>query len=246
MKILLPIARAADPARRVRLTPDGQLDESAISWVINPLDEIALEQAVQWRERGQVTEIVAVSVGPAAYEEQLRAALARGADRAILVVTDGPLDARQVSHFLAALVCREQPDLVLTGDLTSDDRQAGPRLAGLLTWPLATQAMRIGLRPGSMSVTCETDTGLETLDLTLPAVVTVSQWLAAPRLLSLFAIVQARAKSVEGVPADELGPRTASQVMLVSLGAAGARPPVRMVADVAELITALREEARVI
>ena len=246
MKILLPIARVPDPAGRVRLTLDGRLDESAMSWVINPLDEIALEQAVQWREAGLVTEIVAVSVGLEACEEQLRAALARGADRAILVVTDAPLDARHISQLLAAVARREQPDLILAGDLISDDRQMGPRLAGGLGWPLATQAMQLELRPGSLNTVCETDTGRESLDLTLPAVVTVSQWLAAPRLLSLFAIVQARSKSVERVSADELGPRSAPQVTLVGLEPPPLRPPVRMVADVEELLTALREEARVI
>lgn len=250
MKILVPIKRVPDPYVRIRLTPEGRLDVSTLKWVASPVDEVALEEAVRIRERGAIVEIVAVSVGSVACEETLRAALARGADRALLILDDGPTDPGVVAHLLAAVARREQPDLILLGREAPDDNcgETGPRLAALLAVPQVTFATQLTLTADGAEarVTRETDSERETLTVSLPAVITVNLHLNQPRLLPLPAIIKARAKPLEHIPAQELGPRPAARVTVVNLEPPPPRARGRMVADVDALITALREEARVI
>ena len=250
MKILVPVKRVPDPYGRVRLTPDGQIDDSDIKWVINPFDEIALEEAVRLRERGVEVEIVAVGIGDAAWEEQMRTALAMGADRAILVLDNGPTDPRVVSHLLAAVFQRERPDLVLMGKQAIDDdfNQTGQRLAALLNLPQATFASKIDLSSdGSHArVTREVDAGRETLEVTLPAVLTTDLRLNEPRYVALPAIIRARTKPLERIDVSELGARPAAAITVLKQEAPPPRKAGRKVGSVDELIAALRDEARVI
>ncbi|HZO89589.1 MAG TPA: electron transfer flavoprotein subunit beta/FixA family protein [Chthonomonadaceae bacterium] len=250
MRILVPIKRVPDPYGRVRLTPDGQVDTSDITWVINPFDEIALEEAVRLRERGIEAQIVAVGIGSAAWEEQLRAALAMGADRALLVLYEAPADPGVISHLLAAVCRRESPDLVLMGKQAIDDdcNQVGQRLAALLGWPQATfaSAVEISADGAHARVTREVDAGRETLEVALPAVITADLRLNQPRYVALPAIIKARAKPLERLPASELGPCPPARVHVLKLETPPPRKPGRKVHSVDELIAALRDEARVI
>ena len=250
MKILVPIKRVPDPYGKVRLTSDGQIDESDLKWVINPFDEIALEEAVRMRERTANVEIVAVCVGPPVWEEQLRTALAMGADRALLILDEGPTDPGVIGHLLAGFCRQENPDLVLMGKQAIDDdfNQTGQRLAALLGWPQATFASQVELAPdgGKARVTREVDNGRETLEVTLPAVITTDLRLNEPRYVALPAIIKARNKPLLRMESSELGPRPQAQVLVHSLEAPQARKAGRKVGSVDELITALREEARVL
>ena len=250
MQILVPIKRVPDPYGRIRLTAEGQIDESDIKWVINPFDEIALEEAVRLREKGTQVEIVAVSIGGAACEEQLRAALAMGADRALHILDEEPTDSGVISHLLAAVCRRENPEIVLLGKQAIDDdcNQVGQRLAALLQWPQATFASQLELAPdGSKArVTREVDAGRETLEVTLPAVLTTDLRLNEPRYVALPAIIKARSKPLQRLDVTELGVRPAATITLLKMEAPAPRKAGRKVGSVDELITALREEARVI
>ena len=250
MKILVPVKRVPDPYGRVRLTPDGQIDAADIKWVLNPFDEIALEEAVRLRERGAYVEIVAVGIGGAEWEETLRTALAMGADRAVLVLDDAPADPGVISHLLAAVFRREQAELVLMGKQAIDDdfNQTGQRLAALLGLPQATFASKIELAPdgGTARVTREVDAGRETLDVTLPAVLTTDLRLNEPRYVALPAIIRARAKPLERLEAAELGPRPAARIAVLKRETPPPRRAGRRVGSVDELLAALREEAKVI
>src|SRR5579863_936903 len=189
MKILIPVKRVPDRYGRVRLTADGRIDESDTRWVLNPFDEIALEEAVRLRERGADVEIVAVGIGGAAWEEQMRVALAMGADRAILVLDDAPTDPGVIAHLLAAVYARENPDLVLMGKQAIDDdyNQIGQMLAARLGIPQATFASKIELSADgkTATVTREVDAGREMLQVTLPAVLTTDLRLNEPRYVAL-------------------------------------------------------------
>ena len=250
MKILVPLKRVPDPYGRVTLDAAGQIDTSDVKWVINPFDEIALEEAVRLREGGLDIEIAAASVGDAAWEEQLRAALAMGADRAILVQHEGATDAGVISHLLASLVRRENPDLILMGKQATDDdcNQTGQRLAALLGLPQATFASKIEIAPDGKTarVIREVDAGRETLSVTLPAVLTTDLRLNEPRYVALPAIIKARAKPLQRIPAEELGAVPAIRLSVLRLEAPPPRKPGRRIASVDELLDALRNEARVI
>lgn len=258
MKILVPIKRVPDPYGRVRLTTDGTLDTSDIKWVINPFDEIALEEAVRVRERGTASsvEIVAVTVGPAIWEEQLRTALAMGADRAIHILDEEPSDPTIVSAALASVCRTELPDMVVMGKQAIDDdaSQTGPRLAALLGWPQACFASKIELQPGSdaetaastATVTREIDSGRETLQVRLPAVITADLRLNEPRYVALPAIIRARSKPIQRVDIDSLGPRPASRIHIVKLESPPPRKAGRRVQNVHDLVIALRDEAGVV
>lgn len=250
MKILVPIKRVPDPYERVRLTPEGQIDASDVKWVINPFDEIALEEAVRLRESGASVEIVAVGIGGPAWEEPLRTALAMGADRALLILDEAPTDPGVISHLLAAVCEREKPDLILMGKQAIDDdlNQTGQRLAALLGVPQATFASALTLSADGTRarVTREVDTGRETLEVTLPAVVTTDLRLNQPRYVALPAIIKARTKPLERLPVGELGVRPPARVTVLKLETPPPRKAGRKVGSVDELITALREEAKVI
>lgn len=250
MKIFVPIKRVPDPYGRVRLTSDGRIDESDIKWVINPFDEIALEEAVRIRESGTDVEIVAVGVGGPAWEEQMRTALAMGADRAILVVDEEPTDPSVVAHLLATVCEREKPILILMGKQAIDDdyNQTGQMLAAKLGIPQATFASELVISAdrASATVTREVDAGRETLTVTLPAVITTDLRLNEPRYVALPAIIKARNKPLQKIDAAELGPRTPARIKVVRLETPQTRKPGRRVASVDELITALRDDAKVI
>lgn len=250
MKILVPLKRVPDPYGKVRLAADGTMDTSDVRWVINPFDEIALEEAVRLRERDAHTEIVAVTLGSAVCEEQMRAALAMGADRAILIEDDAPADPYVISVLLAALFRRETPDLVLMGKQATDDdcNQVGQRLAALLSLPQATFASKIELTHDGRRalVTREVDQGRETLEVTLPAIVTVDLRLNEPRYVALPAILKARSKPLQRIPSSDLGPRPAARILVQALESPPPRRAGRKVASVSELVAALRDEAKVI
>lgn len=248
MKILLPIKRVPDPYGRVRLRPDNTLDTDDIKWVINPFDEIAIEEAVRMRENGIEAELTAVTIGPEEWQDQLRAALAMGCDRAIHIVDDKPHDARSVSHLLAAVADTEKPDLILMGKQAIDDdfSQTGPMLAARLGWPQATFASKITLAAGAAEVEREVDAGRETVRVTLPAVITTDLRLNEPRYVALPAIVRARSKPLTKAAPSDFGGRTDAAVTVLSLLSPPPRKAGRRVSDVDELISALREEAKVI
>jgi len=250
MKILVPIKRVPDPYGRIRLTADGRLDESDIKWVVNPFDEIALEEAVRIRERGVPVEIVAVTIGPPVWEEQLRTSLAMGADRGIHVVDEEPSDPSIVSALLASIVRTEAPDLVLMGKQAIDDdaSQTGQMLAAHVDWPQVSFASKIEISSSgdSATVTREIDAGRETLQVSLPAVITADLRLNEPRYIALPAIIKARSKPIQRVGAEELGARPTTRVRILKMDTPPPRKAGRRVAGVQELVTALREEAGVI
>jgi electron transfer flavoprotein beta subunit len=250
MKILVPIKRVPDPYGRVRLTPDGEIDDSDIKWVVNPFDEIALEEAVRIREGGVDAEIVAVTVGGPECEEQLRNALAMGADRAVLVLDEEPLDPGVVSHLLAGVCREEQPGLVLMGKQAIDDdyNQVGQMLAARLGWPQATFASKVEVAADGARATVarEVDAGREVLDVALPAVITTDLRLNEPRYVALPAIIKARSKPLRRIESAELGERPAARVRVVKRETPPARKAGRRVGSVEELVDALRNEARVL
>ncbi len=236
MKILVPMTRVPDPARPIRLTPGGQLDTSGVQWVIHRADAVALEEAVRLRECGAELEIVAVGIGGADWEATMREALARGADRAILVCDEGPTDPGVFSHFLAGIFQREKADLVLTSG------QAGLLPAGYLGLPQVTNIVRLELVMGgkSIRVVCETDRGRERLEVTFPAIVSVHPRLNKPRIISLYDIVKARTKPLEKVDGEEFGTRPPAQVSVQPIDEP-LRQAGRRVHSVEELVTALHE-----
>ncbi len=245
MKILVPIKRVVDPYAKVRPLADGAgIDTTGVKFEINPFDEIAVEEAVRQREKEPGIEIVAVSIGRAECEEQLRKALAMGADRAILIETPVAMDPPGVAAELAALVKTEAPDLVLMGKQATDDdsNQVGQMLAALLNWPQATFASKLELGGGKARVTRETDTGEEVLEFDLPGVVTTDLRLNEPRYIALPGIIKARNKPLEKrPPATEAKPRT----KLIRVESPPARAAGRKVGSVDELVAALRDRGAV-
>ena len=250
MRILVPIKRVPDTDQRIRVKPDGSaIETDGLPFVVNPFDAIAVEEALRIRESSSApVEVLAVSVGEDTCEEQLRTALAMGADRALLVQCDEPLDPWNVARLLQAVVTREQPDLILMGKQAVDDdyNQTGQFLAALLDWPQATFASKIEFIEGGLRVTRETDAGLETVRVSLPAVVTADLRLNEPRYASLPSIMKARKKPIERVAVAELGVAIEPRVQLLRLeGVRSQRNGVR-VKNVDELLARLREEAKVI
>lgn len=240
MKVLVPIKRVVDPYAKVRPLADGSgVDSTGAKFEINPFDEIAVEEAVRQKERGTVTEIVVVSIGTSASEEQLRKALAIGADRAILIETDAVLDSPGVASLLKEVVNAENPQVVLMGKQATDDdnNQAGQMLAAKLGWGQATFAAKVDLG-SSASVTRETDTGEQTLELSYPCVITTDLRLNEPRYVALPGIIKARSKPLEKrAPSSIPSPKT--RTTKVELPAA--RPPGRKVGSVEELANAIKE-----
>jgi electron transfer flavoprotein beta subunit len=239
MKLLVPVKRVPDPYAKLLPLPDGSgLDTGGVKWDLNPFDEIALEAAVRLRESGLDAEIVVVSIGPAETEDQLRKALAMGADRAILLETNEAPDSAEVARLLTNLAEELQPDLILMGKQATDtdNNQTGQRLAQRLAWPQATFAAKLEPEPGSIKVTRETDSGEAVVEVPLPAVVTVDLRLAEPRYIALPGIIKARSKPLEKRQV-EVKP---SQLRLVKLEPAPKRPPGRKVSGVDDLIAALK------
>jgi electron transfer flavoprotein beta subunit len=251
MKILVPTKRVPSTDERVRIRPDGSgIEEAGLAYMINPFDAIALEEALHIREqRGSDVEVIAVAVGNADFESELRTALAMGADRALRIDFDGSLDPWSVARVLAAVVGREKPNLVLMGKQAVDDdaNQTGQMLAGVLDWPQATFASKIEfVEPARLSVARETDRGLETILVQLPAVITTDLRLNEPRYASLPALMKAKKRPIETVSCQDLGVSPEPKVRLVRLEQVSIDRTCERIADAAELVHKLRYEAKVI
>src|ERR1700759_1259261 len=208
MKVLVAVKRVIDYNVKIRVKPDGTGVELAnVKMSMNPFDEIAVEEAIRLKEAGKVTEIVAVSIGPAQAAETIRTALAMGADRGILVKTDGEVEPLAVAKILKAICDAEQPTLVITGKQSIDDdsNQTGQMLAALLGWPQGTFASKLVIENGVAKVTREIDGGLETLELKLPAIVTTDLRLNEPRYAKLPDIMKAKQKKLDVVDPASLG-----------------------------------------
>ena len=249
MKILVPIKRVVDYNVKIRVKADQSGVELAnVKMAMNPFDEIAVEEAVRLKEAGKATEIVAVSAGVAQCQETLRTAMAIGADRGILVESDVDLQPLAVAKLLKALVDKEQPQLVILGKQAIDDdsNQTGQMLAALLGWPQATFASKVEVGGDGVQVTREIDGGLETLALPLPAVITTDLRLNEPRYATLPNIMKAKKKPLETVKPAELGVDVAPRLTTLKVVEPAARSAGIKVADVAQLIDKLKNEAKVL
>ncbi len=251
MKILVPVKRVVDYNVKIRVKPDGSGVELAnVKMSMNPFDEIALEEAIRLKEKGAASEIVAVSIGPAKSQETIRTALAMGADRGILVETDdgAVIEPLAVAKLLKAIIASEQPGLVILGKQAIDDdcNQTGQMLAAVLGWPQATFASKVMIEGDTALVTREVDGGLETLKLTLPAVVTTDLRLNEPRYASLPNIMKAKKKPLDIKKAAELGVDIAPRLKVLQTAEPPARKSGVRVSSVAELVEVLKTEAGVI
>ncbi len=249
MKVLVPVKRVVDYNVKVRVKSDGSgVDLANVKMSMNPFDEIAVEEAVRLREAGVATEVVVVSCGLVACQETLRTAMAIGADRAILVETDVELQPLAVAKLLKALVDKEAPQLVVLGKQAIDDdcNQTGQMLAALLDWPQATFASKLVIADGKAVVTREVDGGLETLELGLPAVVTTDLRLNEPRYATLPNIMKAKKKPLDNVKPADLGVDVAPRLTTLKVVEPAKRTAGVRVADVAQLIDKLKNEAKVI
>jgi electron transfer flavoprotein beta subunit len=251
VKILVTAKRVPDPETVIKVAPDGTgIVTDNVKWVINPFDEIAIEEALRIKEKVAGTEVVLVSIGQKTAQEQLRTGLAMGADRAILVLTDTALEPLAVARVIQKLSETEKPDLVLMGKQAIDDDSncAGQMLAELLGWPQATFASKVELAGDQKSakVTREVDGGLETVAVPMPAVVTSDLRLNEPRYASLPGIMKARKKEMKEIPVAELGIDVTPRVKLVKLETPPKRSAGRKVRSVQELVQVLHNEAKVI
>jgi electron transfer flavoprotein beta subunit len=249
MKILVPVKRVVDFNVKVRVKSDQSGVELAnVKMSMNPFDEIAVEEALKLKEAGKATEVIAVSAGAAACQETLRTALAMGADRAILVETDVELQPLAVAKLLKAIADKESPGLVILGKQAIDDdaNQTGQMLAALLDWPQAVFASKVEIGEGWAKVTREIDGGLETVEVKLPAVVTTDLRLNTPRYATLPNIMKAKKKPLEILKPEALGVDVAPRLKTVKVVEPGKRKAGVMVKDVDELVSKLRNEAKVI
>lgn len=249
MKILVAIKRVVDPNVRVRPLADGSgMDIATAKMSINPFCEIAVEEAIRLKEQGLAAEVVVVSIGPAVVQEQLRAALALGADRAIHISTDDALEPLSIARLLKEIVVQEGPGLILLGkqSIDGDHNQTGQMLAALCNYPQGTFASKIQLMGDEVYVTRELDIGLQTLALCLPAVITTDLRLNQPRFPTMPNIIKARQKPLVSVAPADLGITLNLRVITESLVAPKSRPAGVKVNSVTELLEKLRTEARVL
>lgn len=249
MKILVPVKRVVDYNVKVRVKSDhSDVDIANAKMSMNPFDEIAIEEATRLKEKGHASEIVAISAGVTQCQETLRTAMAIGADRGILVETDVKLEPLAVAKLLKALVEKEQPGLVILGKQAIDDdaNQTGQMLAALLDWPQATFASKIDVEADGVKVTREVDGGLETLKLTLPAIITTDLRLNEPRYVTLPNIMKAKKKPMDIVKPTELGVDVTPRLSLLRVADPPERKPGIKVADVKVLVDKLKNEAKVI
>ncbi|MCC2603912.1 electron transfer flavoprotein subunit beta/FixA family protein [Planctobacterium marinum] len=249
MKILVPVKRVIDYNVKVRVKADNTgVDLSNTKMSINPFCEIAVEEAVRLQEKGIATEIVVVSIGDKSCQETIRTALALGADRGIQIETDENLDSLQVAKLLAKVVEEEQPELVILGKqaIDSDNNQTGQMLAALTDMPQGTFASEVIVADGKVKVTREVDGGLQTVDLSLPAVVTTDLRLNEPRYAKLPNIMKAKRKPLDVKLAGDFGVDLTSKVKVLKVTPPATREGGIKVADVAELVAKLKSEAKVI
>ena len=249
MKILVPIKRVVDYNVKVRpLSDSSDVDLNNVKMAVNPFCEIALEEAIRLKESGQATEVVAVSVGKSDSQEQLRTALALGADRATLVETDSLLEPLAISKVLKNIVDDEKPDLIILGKqaIDGDNNQTGQMLAALLDYPQATNASEVKLESSFVEVTREIDGGLQTLKLNIPAIITTDLRLNEPRYASLPNIMKAKKKELNVIAVGDTGVDVSSRTETLSVELPPTREAGIMVETVDELMDKLKNEAKVI
>jgi electron transfer flavoprotein beta subunit len=249
MKLLVPVKRVLDFNVKVRVKADQTgVDLANLKMSMNPFDEIAVEEAVRLKEKGVATEILAVSIGPMQAQDTLRTAMAMGADRALLIQTDEDLQPLAVAKVLKALVDREQPDLVILGKqaIDGDNNAVGQMLAALMDRPQATFASKIEVSGKTATVTREVDGGLQTIAVDLPAVITADLRLNEPRFASLPNIMKARKKPLEIKPLAEFGADTAPRLSVVKVAEPEGRKAGIKVANAADLVARLKNEAGVL
>ena len=249
MKVLVAVKRVIDANVKVRVKADGTGVETAnVKMAMNPVCEIAVEEAIRLKEAGKATEIVAVSCGAQSCQETIRTALAMGADRGIHVLTDVEMQPLAVAKLLKAVIAKEQPGLVILGKQAIDDdcNQTGQMLAGLLGWPQATFASKLAVEDGGFTVTREVDAGLEVIKLKAPALITTDLRLNEPRYASLPNIMKAKKKPIEALTPEALGVDVAPRVKTLKVVEPAKRKSGVKVKSVGELVDKLRNEAKVI
>ncbi|OYT91989.1 MAG: electron transporter RnfB [Burkholderiales bacterium PBB3] len=249
MKVLVPVKRVVDYNVKVRVKSDGTgVDIANVKMSMNPFDEIAVEEAVRLKEKGVVTEVIAVSCGVAQCQETLRTAMAIGADRAILVETTEELQPLAVAKLLKALMDKEQPGLVILGKQAIDDdcNQTGQMLAALADLPQATFASKVEIVDGKAHVTREVDGGLETLAVSMPAIITTDLRLNEPRYVTLPNIMKAKKKQLDIFKPEDLGVNVAPRIKTLSVAEPAKRSAGIKVPDVATLVDKLKNVSKVI
>jgi|TARA_B100000886_G_scaffold81795_1_gene53227 electron transfer flavoprotein beta subunit len=249
MKILVPIKRVVDYNVKVRpLSDNSNVDLNNVKMAVNPFCEIALEEAVRIKESGKATEVIAISVGKTDSQEQLRTALALGADRATLIETESLLEPLAIAKVLQKIIDDEKPDLVILGKqaIDGDNNQTGQMLGALLDYPQATNASEIDLNDSTVKVTREIDGGLQTLELTLPAIVTTDLRLNEPRYASLPNIMKAKKKELNIISVSEMGIDVNSRTELLSVELPPTREAGVVVETIDDLVDKLKNEAKVI
>ena len=243
-KILVAVKRVVDFKASIRVKPDGSgVDTSHVKMSMNPFDEIAVEEAIRIKEKGNASEIVVVSIGGDS-QETLRTALAMGGDRGILVKSDVEIQPLAAANILKAITEKESPDLIILGKqaIDTDNNQVGQMLAALLQWPQGTFASKLELHDQSVSVTREIDGGLETLSLNLPAVITTDLRLNEPRYISLPNIVKAKQKPLDVIPVETLNVDITPRLQTVNVAAPEKRRAGVRVENAAELVKRLKEK----
>ena len=249
MKVLVPVKRVVDANVKIRVLADKTgVDLANVKMSMNPFDEIAVEQGLRLREAGTASEVLAVSVGTEACQETLRSAMAMGADRSILVLTEVEVQPLAAAKVLAAVAEREAPGLIIMGKQAIDDDAAatGQMLAGLLGWAQGTFVSKLEIADGRAEVVREIDTGLESLSLSLPAIVTTDLRLNEPRYASLPNIMKAKKKPIDTLSPEDLGVEVAPRLEILSVEEPPKRAAGVRVASVAELVAKLRDEAGVL
>ncbi|GAA58979.1 electron transfer flavoprotein subunit beta [Pseudoalteromonas sp. BSi20652] len=249
MKVLVPIKRVIDYNVKARVKSDNSdVDLTNVKMAMNPFCEIAIEEAIRLKEAGTASEVVAVTIGPKASQEQLRTALALGADKAIHIETDEKLESLHIAKLLAKIVDQETPELIILGkqSIDSDNNQTGQMLAALTNRGQGTFASKVVINEGKVHVTREVDGGLQTVALNLPAVVTTDLRLNEPRYASLPNIMKAKRKPLEVIAADSLGVDLTPRIQLISVEEPAKRTAGIIVEDVAQLVEKLKTEAKVI
>jgi electron transfer flavoprotein beta subunit len=249
MKVLVPVKRVVDYNVKVRVKSDGSgVDIANVKMSMNPFDEIAVEEATRLKEKGVVTEIIAVSVGVTQCQETLRTAMAIGADRGILVETADDVQPLAVAKILAALIAKEKPDLIILGKQAIDDdsNQTGQMVAALANLPQGTFASKVEVAGGKVNVTREVDGGLETVSLSLPAVITTDLRLNEPRYVTLPNIMKAKKKPLETLKPADLGVDVTSRIKTLKVSEPPKRSAGIKVPDVATLVAKLKNDAKVI
>jgi electron transfer flavoprotein beta subunit len=249
MKVLVPVKRVLDANIKVRVKPDQTgVDLSNVKMSMNPFDEIAVEEAIRLKEAGKATEIVCASIGAAQSAETIRTALAMGADRGVLIVTDVDVEPLAVAKLIKAVAAEEQPGLILMGKqaIDGDNNATGQMLAALLDWPQATFASKLEIAGGEAAVTREVDGGLQTLQVKLPAVVTTDLRLNEPRYASLPNIMKAKSKPIANKTPADYGVDVAPRLQVLKVAEPAKRQAGKKVESAVELVSKLKTEAGVL